>query len=1695
MEQNYIHHSSPIPNSKVPDTRNARPRNPIMRLTVGVILTFVLAVVAYSIYVAEHEPDPQETVVLGQTKLAAGSPAALRILVRNCVSGKPVNGAVVELSLRGKDSTVKLGAFLTDVAGSIAAPIAIPDLPPGPYELILESKSSLGRDRVVKKVELQHPARVLLSSDKPLYQPGQTIHLRSLSLNGRSQKPLAGEAVTFAVKDPKGNQVFQETRPSSKFGIASVDFVLASELNLGRYEVSATAGAAATERTVEVKRYVLPKFKIHLAAGQPYYLPGQTVSGSVQANYFFGRPVSGATVRLTATTSQEQPVVIQELQGRTDGDGKYSFQFALPDFLAGLPQPHEPACLDLKAELRDPAQQVAETTLSLSVARSVLELTAVPEAGALVPGIENLLYVLTAYPDGRPAVCRVFVDGTAYQSDAQGVSLIRLVPQAAYRPIDIQAIDSGGTRARTAYLPDTNAPTPAFLLRSDQAVYQAGQSARITIVSPEKQNTVFIDVLKDNQTVLTRSVALENHQASYSLALPPALVGTLKLNAYLITQTGEDRGCSRTIYVQPASDLRVATKLSQAVYRPGEVAKLDFTVTDAEGRPAPSALGIVAVDESVLTLHEDRPGLLQPFPGVAGELLMPCYQIKRFDCPSRFLSGAAENQALAQAYFASLDRQPAGLEVDELVKNGYISRQLVEHARDLRGTEAYEKYRKDPQYAEITRLLEGERGIYSLREATGPLKQRAAEAHRKVYFKDLRQYLATGFFGLLFLSPVFLLIYYSRPGAGINPQALAQKQSQHFVEVAGSAFTLLSILTFLPLVCYPLGLLVLGHSGMGGLGWILLGFETAVVVGTLSLLHLRITSAGTEPLEPAMGPLRAFIAAFLFQFFISRLGFAALAMYPRLGQSFGLLLFLASIIAPLVLVGGLGSHVRRQLAARGIDARATRSRLVDVLIFSVILLILTVLIVALLSPALATAKGKAERVSLLNDLKQLELANRIAQADGIQPDARRAETPRLRRDFPETLLWRPELITDDRGQATLEIPLADSITTWRASVAGISADGKMGGTEVPITVFQDFFVDLDLPVSLSLDDQVSVPVTCYNYLPQPQAIRLTVAPEAWFESPSQTLSLQLAPNEVKSVSFPLKALRVGPHSLRVTAQGTKLADAVQREVRVVPTGDRVEHTQNEVLKATWTDRFTIPAGLVPDSQRLWVKFYPSRFTEILEGLESIFQAPNGCFEQTSSTTYPNVLVLDYLQRSGRLTPELEIQARKFINAGYQRLLTFEVPGGGFEWFGHSPAHVGLSAYGVLEFTDLNRVHPVDPSLIDRTRKWLFSRQNANGSWDQAGGIDSWSAHTPVTAYVAWALAESGDSSPNLDQALQYLRSHPAELSTAYQKALAANAFLARDRNDAFGRELAQQIKNTLVADGQGLAHWSAVGQSVTYSRGAGLDVETTALSAMALMKAGLWPESVKQALGWISHHKTANGTWGSTQATLLAMRALLAGSAAPLGQNFDSAVTLSLNGEAAETFHVTEQNRQVMRQMDLTRHLRPGVNQIEFRQVPAGELPFQIAASYWLPAPPAGPSPTPAAPASAAPLQIDLQYDRTTLPVNEPLQCRVTVRNHTDQLINMAIVELGIPPGFDVATTAFETLQAQGQIARFEATGNQVILYLRALSPLQPFQFGYSLRAKYPLRVQTPPNAVYEYYQPQNRAQTNPVWLQTLGNP
>src|SRR3954447_21135542 len=107
-------------------------------------------------------------------------------------------------------------------------------------------------------------------------------------------------------------------------------------------------------------------------------------------------------------------------------------------------------------------------------------------------------------------------------------------------------------------------------------------------------------------------------------------------------------------------------------------------------------------------------------------------------------------------------------------------------------------------------------------------------------------------------------------------------------------------------------------------------------------------------------------------------------------------------------------------------------------------------------------------------------------------------------------------------------------------------------------------------------------------------------------------------------------------------------------------------------------------------------------------------------EQTSSSAYPNILVVDYVNKARVASPALKMKAEQYLNVGYQKLLTFERPGGGFDWWGNGPPLGWLSAYGLQEFNDMAKVWPVDPGIITRTQSYLMKQQAQDGTWDKIG---------------------------------------------------------------------------------------------------------------------------------------------------------------------------------------------------------------------------------------------------------------------------------------------------------------------------------------------------------------------------------------
>src|SRR5437879_9837434 len=102
-------------------------------------------------------------------------------------------------------------------------------------------------------------------------------------------------------------------------------------------------------------------------------------------------------------------------------------------------------------------------------------------------------------------------------------------------------------------------------------------------------------------------------------------------------------------------------------------------------------------------------------------------------------------------------------------------------------------------------------------------------------------------------------------------------------------------------------------------------------------------------------------------------------------------------------------------------------------------------------------------------------------------------------------------------------------------------------------------------------------------------------------------------------------------------------------------------------------------------------------------------------EQTSSSAYPNILVVDYVKKARVASPQLLMKSEQFLNVGYQKLLTFERPGGGFDWWGNGEPLVWLSAYGLQEFSDMAKVYPIDKGIIDRTQGFLMRKMDKDGT--------------------------------------------------------------------------------------------------------------------------------------------------------------------------------------------------------------------------------------------------------------------------------------------------------------------------------------------------------------------------------------------
>ncbi len=442
-------------------------------------------------------------------------------------------------------------------------------------------------------------------------------------------------------------------------------------------------------------------------------------------------------------------------------------------------------------------------------------------------------------------------------------------------------------------------------------------------------------------------------------------------------------------------------------------------------------------------------------------------------------------------------------------------------------------------------------------------------------------------------------------------------------------------------------------------------------------------------------------------------------------------------------------------------------------------------------------------------------------------------------------------------------------------------------------------------------------------------------------------------------------------------------------------------------------------------------------------------------------TYPNVLVMGYLKATGQLTPETQAKLEQSISAGYQKLLSFEQPGGGFGWYaGHDPQNY-LTAYALLILADMAKVYPVDEKVLRRTEEAVFRHQQG-GSF---GDVRS-------TAYVAWALLEAGCDSPKMADAVRWLEKNWSG-SDAYSTALCANVFVRAKSGEA--RNALVELIRAAKLD-KDSAYWNAE-QTITYGRGTPAGIETTALATLALARGG-HGDMAEKGLMAITRAKDAYGGWHSTQATVLSLKALIAG-ASISSKPEDSTVTVKLNGQAVTLDRITSKNWETVQQVALSTHLKAGTNTLELVSDSGASLGYQVVLRYHVPW---------TEPARDSEVRVETVYDKTSMRLDEAVGCMARITYRGPETF-MLIVDVGLPSGFSPELASLDALKRTGRIDKYTLSGKSVTFYLGRVRPHQVVDLPFTVRPRFVVSTVTPPSRAYEYYNPENGSYAAPIHL------
>jgi len=198
----------------------------------------------------------------------------------------------------------------------------------------------------------------------------------------------------------------------------------------------------------------------------------------------------------------------------------------------------------------------------------------------------------------------------------------------------------------------------------------------------------------------------------------------------------------------------------------------------------------------------------------------------------------------------------------------------------------------------------------------------------------------------------------------------------------------------------------------------------------------------------------------------------------------------------------------------------------------------------------------------------------------------------MRERFPATLLFVPSVELDAAGHATVDVRLADAITTYLVETIVWRTDGWIWSAETRIEVDREIVVDAPIPDVARTDDAIALPVRVSNRGTASRTLVVSVLESDELGiAAAQPRTIEVGPGGAIATPFVVRPTREGRGHVRVavaTPEGDAL-DAIQLPLEVVRRARRLRRRAEVLAVRSGTFTLEVPANATGRTGELEVR--------------------------------------------------------------------------------------------------------------------------------------------------------------------------------------------------------------------------------------------------------------------------------------------------------------------------------------------------------------------------------------------------------------------------------------------------------------------------------------------------------------------------